>query len=328
MSMNPKSFAIKLAAIGLGVLAAIPSSWAEETWTAELPSVRVGVPEGLVPPPGVYGQLDSYFAQFRNFDPESKKVPGSAIYLLIEIPTILWVPGIKILGADYAVAIAQPVVYNSYQSIQRLTPGPGNLGLFNTAISPVILSWMVNNHFFVGASTTFLLPDQSNATMSILNGTLKNGGAPSGNSYASFMPRVGITWMDDGWSVNVGVGASIPLGPTVSKRTLYWASPYGQVSLLHGYHYRVAPYLIEGVTIEKTIGAWSFGVGGNNTPELAKDTLNGHSVPGSIYNTYSIGPVVSYQFKSGLQITGVWGHDWTKNGLGGDAFDIRLAAPL
>lgn len=326
--MKPTSFAVRLAAIGLGILAAIPSSKAEETWTAELPNVRAGVPEALLPPPGVYGQWDDYMAIFDAYDPESRKIPGSGIDLLVEIPTILWVPGIKILGADYAAAVAIPFMYASDTPVQAQHPGRGNLGLFNTAIMPIMLSWSLTNHLFFGASTTFLLPDQTNATMSILNGSMKNGGAPSGNSYSSFMPRMGITWMDDGWTINAGAGLEVPLGPTVSKRTLEWANPYGQVSTLHGYHYRVAPFLIDDVTISKTFGAWTLGVSGCNTPELAKDTLNGHSVPGSIYNTFSVGPVVSYQFKSGLQLTGVWAYDWTKNGLGGNLFDLRFAAPL
>jgi hypothetical protein len=298
---------------------------ANEMWTAELPNIRSGVPEGVLPPPGVYGQLDNYFAQFQTFDSVGNKIPSASIDVLVEVPTILWVPGITVLGANYAAAVAIPFVYNSYQTLQRNTPGAGNLGLFNTVIAPAILSWTLSEHLFVSTTASFLLPDQTNDKLDLYRGSLKNGGAPTGNSYSSFMPSVGLTWMKDGWALNIGLSVSFTLGPTTSKESFYYQDPYGSVSWLNGYHYHTGDFFVGDYTLTKSFGAWSFGGSIFHSVELQKDTLNGRPVPGSIYRSFSVGPVFGYQFRSGMGVMAVWGHSvTTNNGVGGDAFDLRL----
>ncbi|WP_298214553.1 transporter [Acidocella sp.] len=314
-----------LAAIAAVTVMQTQMAKANEMWTGELPNIKSATPEGVLPPPGVYGQLDNYFAQFETFDSVGNKIPSASINALIEVPTLLWVPGITVLGANYGVAVAIPFVYNSYQPLQRATPGPGNLGLFNTVIAPAILSWTLSQHLFVSTTAAFLLPDQTNDKLDLYRGSLKNGGAPTGNSYSSFMPSLGLTWMDNGWTLNVGLRVSLTLGPTTSEASFYYQNPYGAVSWLNGYHYHTGDFFVGDYTLTKTFGAWSFGGAIFNSFQLQKDTLNGQPVPGSIYRSFSIGPVIGYQFKSGMGITALWGHSvTTNNGVGGDAFDLRL----
>ncbi len=283
---------------------------AVELWPLELPSVLVGLPAGVLPPPGVYGQLDNYFAQFYNYNGRGNKAPDGSIDALVEVPSILWVPGIHILGANYAAAIAIPFDYNSYKALQHNTPGPGNLGLFNTLVAPVMLSWMLPQHFFVRASTSFFLPDASSTMTALVKGDLTNGGAPTGNSYATFMPGVGLSWLNNGWNLSADFRIGIPLGSTSAPN----------------YHYRTGDSFEADYTATKTIGPWSLGFGGSQINQIQKDTFNGQPVAGSVYRNYSVGPVVGYQLKGGVEITALWAHSvLTTGGVGGDAFDLRLA---
>jgi hypothetical protein len=283
---------------------------AEELWPLDLPSVLVGIPAGVLPPPGVYGQLDNYFAQFYNYNGMGNKATNGAVDALIEIPSVLWVPGIKILGANYAAAVAIPFTYNSYQTLQHATPGPGNLGLFNTLIVPVMLSWMLPEHFLVRASTNFFLDDASSTMTALVKGDLKNGGLPSGNSFSTFMPSIGVSWLNNGWNISADFRFGVPLGSTSAPN----------------YHYRTGDVFLADYTIAKTFDSWTIGFGASQMNQVQKDTFNGQSVPGSVYRNYSVGPVIGYQLKGGIQITALWAHSvMTTGGVGGDAFDLRLS---
>ncbi len=309
MLKNVKPTVWGLAAIAASALVSVPAAQAAELWVPELPSIQVGLPAGALPPPGVYGQLDNYFAQFVDYSGHGNKLPDAAIDALVEIPTILWVPGITVLGANYAAAIAIPFVYDSYQALQHVTPGPGNLGLFNTALVPAILSWMLPQHFFVRASTVFFLNDATNTMADLVKGNLKNGGAPTGNGYSTFLPDIGISWLNNGWDLSADLRFSVPLGSTTAP----------------GYNYRTGNIFLGDYTVEKTVGAWTLGFGASQITQIQKDTFNGNTVPASLYRNWSIGPVVGYQFKGGMEVTALWAHSvMTTGGVGGDAFDLRL----
>jgi hypothetical protein len=144
----------------------------------------------------------------------------------------------------------------------------------------------------------------------LMKGDLTNGGAPTGNSYATFMPGIGLSWLNNGWNLSADFRIGIPLGST--------SAPY--------YHYRTGDSFEADYTATKTIGPWSLGFGGSQINQIQKDTFNGQPVAGSVYRNYSVGPVVGYQLKGGVEITALWAHSvLTTGGVGGDAFDLRLA---
>ncbi len=282
-------------------------SHAAELWDAELLGITIGPPAGALPPPGVYGQLDNYFASYKMHDNNGNIVPNAQITALIETPLVMWVPGIKILGANYAVAIAQPVVWNSYQPFQReFGGGGGNIGTFNTVVLPYLLSWSLPEHFFVRNSLAVFLPDGSSTMKSFYTGHLKNGGAPSANDYTTVQPGLGISWLYNGW--NISANASI------------------SVNVTNGYNdYHTAPLFHADYTIAKTIGRLTVGFGGSENNFMNSDSEHGVTLPGTKRIGYSVGPLVGYQFPDGLGLTLICNRSlYMQNDIGGTSIDLRL----
>jgi hypothetical protein len=308
--MNWKIWLGGLALAAMGAAISAPTARAGELWDPELPGILEGLPAVALPPPGVYGQLDNYFAQFVQYDGWSNKIPNSSIDALVEVPAVLWVPGITVLGANYAAAIAVPFDYNTFQPFQDAHGGPGNLGLFNTALVPAMLSWMLPNHFFVRTSVTFFINDGTNTMADVIKGNLKNGGAPSSNDYSTFMPSVGVSWLNNGWNLSADFRFAAPLGSTTAPN----------------YHYRTGDVVLVDYTMAKTVKRWTFGFGASQIVQLQKDTFNGMHPPGSIWRNYGIGPMVGYQFPGGIEAMVIWTHSvYTTAQVGGDSVDLRLS---
>ena len=101
---------------------------AEQLWDPYLRGVNEGLAAGALPPPGVYFVLDNYLAQYNLYSPGNKQAPDTGLTALVEVPIVLWLTGVKILGADYAVGIAQPFDYTSVGFRIRRSHWPGKLG--------------------------------------------------------------------------------------------------------------------------------------------------------------------------------------------------------
>src|SRR5690349_3147983 len=133
-----------LSAMAMAVAGAIsvagPAA-AEELWDPHLRGVDEGLAAGALPPPGVYGILNNYWASYNLYDNKGNKVPGTGLQALVEVPIVLWSTGLKILGADFAMAIAQPFDYTSAGPGYGTGTGSGHWGIFNTVLVPGILSW-------------------------------------------------------------------------------------------------------------------------------------------------------------------------------------------
>jgi hypothetical protein len=310
MSIKLKLLTRTMALAVTGSMLAASYAKAEELWDPYLRGVFEGVPAGVLPPPGVYGELDNYWASYSQYNAAGNKIPGTHLNALVEVPIVLWVPGIKILGGDYAAAIGQPFDYTSFQPLQHnLGGGGGNLGIYNTVLVPGMLSWSLPNNLFVKAGLTILLDDASTTMADLVQGKLTNGGAPSGNGYTTLQPDLGFSWLYDGWNVSIGSHIAFPIDSTRAP----------------SYNYRSAPELSVDYTVTKTIGAWTLGMGAEQEDQFSKDTFNGQRVPGSITRNYGIGPIVGYQFPGGVGVTALWNHSFkTANELAGDFFDVRL----
>ncbi|MDR2013533.1 MAG: transporter [Rhodanobacter sp.] len=294
-------------------------SMAEELWDPQPRGINIGLPAGALPPPGVYGVLDNYWASFDAYDHTGKVVPGTGLQALVEVPILLWVPGVQVLGGDYALGIAQPFDYTSSGGISGHS-GSGNWGLYNTLLIPAQVAWKMPNDVFVKAGLIVGLDTASTTMPDLLSGRLTNGGLPSGNGYYSVQPTLGISWLHDGWNLSADLNYCIP----VSKSTGHWMS--GSVPV--NYSYKSAPEFMADYTVAKTVGKWTFGLGVHHQEQFTSDKLNGVTVPHSRAVNIGLGPLVEYQF-AGLSILAEYNRDvHVKNDVGGNFFNFRLVVPL
>ncbi len=299
--------------VGLAFAAAclnISCAQAEELWDPYLRGVFEGLPAGALPPPGLYGELDNYWTSYNSYDSNGNKVSASSLSALVEVPILLWVPSIKILGGNYALGIGQPFDYNSYQPLQRdFGGGGGNLGIYNTILVPGAISWSLPYHLYTRVGLTILLDDATNTMSDLVQGKLTNGGAPSGNGYTTIQPNFGISWLYDGWNISIGTHYAIPVTDETAP----------------GYSYHCATEFSADYTIMKQIGAWGMGLGGEQENQFGNDRVNGKTEPGTRSSNYGIGPIASYELKNGLKITVLWNHNFaTRSDVAGDFFDLRL----
>jgi len=288
-----------------GALCLTSQAKAEELWDPYLRGVHEGEAAGALPPPGWYGVLDNYYADFNSYNSQGKKVPNAHANILVELPIVLYMPGIKILGADYGVAMAQAVDYTSYGPSQAAHPGGGNLGTYNTVLLPYLLSWKLPENFFVRTSLTVLFNDATSTPAT----NLKNGGLGSGNAYMTVQPDLGVSWLWNGWNVSVGTHYAVPV--TSDNHD--------------GISYHSAAEFSADYNITKTIGAWTAGVGAEQENQFGNDSINGVSKPGSRATNYGVGPIVGYQFAGGLGVMALWNHSFgTHSDVAGDFFNLRF----
>jgi len=282
---------------------------AEELWDPHLRGVNEGLAAGALPPPGVYGVLDNYWASYQMRDMNGKVVPGTSLSALVEVPIVLWSTGIKILGADYAVAIAQPFDYTSYQPLGGT--GGGNWGTFNTILIPGQLAWTFGD-LHVKAGLSIYLDDASSTMADLVNGKKLSGGLPSGNGFTTIQPDLGISWLADGWNISADLHLSVPVDATTATN----------------YSYQSGDEFAADYTVSKTLGKWTVGLGLHQENQLDADTLNGVTVANSQVTNIGMGPLVGYQF-GGVNVLAEWNHNlYTENDVAGDIFNVRFIVPF
>ncbi|WP_297444147.1 transporter [Acidocella sp.] len=297
-------------AVALSMVAAmgIQSAKAEQLWDPYLRGVNEGLAAGALPPPGVYGVLNNYWADYALYGANGKKVQNTHLTALVEVPVVLWVPGIKVLGADYAAAAALPFDYTSFQGTQGLGhTGGGNLGLFNAVVVPGILSWALPDNFFVKTGLEFYLPTGTNSFKDLAEGKMNNGGLPSAMGFFAVQPDLGFSYLNGPWNLSAGFNVSFPV--TDDK--------YNGISYHSGDEFS-ADY-----TAMYTMGKWAFGVGAEQQDQFTPDTQNGLNVHNEVHD-FGMGPLVSYQLGT-VNVLAEWNHGLvTQNQVAGDIFNIRL----
>ena len=291
-----------------GTMMLTGQAFAEELWDPHLRGVNEGLAAGALPPPGVYGVLDNYWASYTAHGPTGSSLSGTGLSVLVEVPIILWSTGIKILGADYAVAIAQPFDYTSYAPAGG---GGGNWGTYNTILIPGQLAWTFGD-FHVKAGLSVYLDDASSTVADVVSGHKLNGGLPSGNGYTTIQPDLGLSWLSDGWNLSADLHLAFAIDADTAS----------------GYSYQSGHEFAADYTAAKTFGRWTVGLGLHQENQLNADTLNGHTVPNSIVTNLGIGPLVGYQF-DGINILAEWNHNiYTENDVADDFFNFRLVVPF
>lgn len=313
--LRTASVALGTVALGLmSVAGAATNASAAELWDPHLRGVNSGLAAGALPPPGVYGVINNYLADYNSYDAKGKKKPNGGLTALVEVPIVLWTPGIKILGADYGVAIAQPFDYTNYSPLKASsTTGAGNWGTFNTVIVPAILSWSLPSNFHVSTALNIYVDDASSTMRDLQRKKLNNSGLPSGNNFWTFEPSLGISWLSNGW--NVSIDSHLALNTTDNKTK-----------------YHTGAQIAVDYTVTKTLGKWTFGLGGHSLNQIQDDSGTGAAGckgnKGCRVESYGVGPLVGFQF-GGINLMAQWDHNlYTQNDVAGDIYNIRAVIPF
>ncbi|MBB5374278.1 SphA family protein [Acidocella aromatica] len=286
---------------------------AEELWDPYLRGFGEGIPSGALAPPGFYGELDNYYADYTKYDRNGNSIPGTHLSALVEVPVLIYIPNFKVLGATYGMAIGLPFDYTSYAPTQSEHPGGGNLGMYNTVLIPGALSWQLPHNLFARVSLTVLLPTATNTMSDYFQGNVKNGGVPSGNAFTTFQPDFAVSWLYNGWNVTAAGHVSFNVGDD------------NNYAGIHGNSYHSTSEFTADYAVTKTMGRWTLGVGGSQANQFSNDTLNGASVANTRVTSYSVGPIVGYEFPGGMSVTAVWNHFVSvHNDVGGDFVDFRF----
>src|SRR5690242_18759432 len=92
---------------------------AVENWVPYTDGISIGLPAGALPPPGWYFQNTTFYGDLRGHD-NNGDYNGYNVNAVVNVPVLVWSPDIKLLGAQYTIALAQPADFVAQ------TGGPNN----------------------------------------------------------------------------------------------------------------------------------------------------------------------------------------------------------
>jgi hypothetical protein len=278
---------------------------AEELWNPHLRGLDEGLAAGALPPEGFYMINDSYFGQWKDYNGSGNGMPHK-LDVFVDAPILLWSTGLKFLGADYAVAVAQPFDYTSTFANSVPSAGNGHIGSFNTILVPGMLSWALPYDFHVKTSLAVALDDASSSSGKFAP---PNDGAGAGNGFTTFEPGVGVSWLHDGWNLSADMQYDYNL---IDSAT----------------HYLSGDQIAIDYTATKTFDKWTAGLGAYQENQLERDRLHGVGVADSSRQTYGIGPIAGYDFGP-VNVQAIYNFNLlTQNDNGGNFFNLRFIVPL
>lgn len=278
-----KQLKIGIASACVFSLCAVPFAHATEYYSPMQPGVSTGVPAGALPPPGLYGDVDTYFLSGRVKNGEGKDIPGVKLNGANITGQLLYVPGWKFLGANYAMRLTQPFNLNTIKTSGGDSPNSiTGYGMFNTILTPEMLSWNIGGANFIGQGFSFYVPDGD--FRHALNGQGQQVETQDSiaNNYWTFEPNVAYSYLGGGWDFT--------LNNTFDFNTKNNTTKY-QTGDIYYLDY----------TIAHSFGPVTFGLIGNYVQQFTADTKDGMKVPntassgyGNEYMHASIGPIFSY----------------------------------
>ncbi len=297
-------FVFRLLTIAL--FAAADPAKALESTSPYARGITIGVPIGALPPPGVYLSNFAIHYSFEIFDGAGRKT-GSHIDQFAAGPQLLYVPDIPtFLGASYAASISQPFGYN-FLTVPNARPS-SQVGLANTVVQPILLSWRMSKQIFLGAGLAVYLRDGS---YSVVNP------ASIARNYASIEPNIAFLYKSN--PLVVSIHAVIDVN---------WTNPTTR------YHSGMA--ILTDYSMITKFDKLSLGLGGTLTYQLTNDTVAGVPIRavsgrngfGNRAQDFTIGPVVSYDLMGvNVQFT-LTQSLFTRNTAGGTSYFATLSVPL
>jgi hypothetical protein len=300
------------AAVAAGTLVAANHAAAEENWSPLLPGLTEGLAAGALPPPGVYFINNAMYAPFKLSDKNGNQTAVKAD-IFVDVPVLLWTPGIKVLGADYALGVAQPLTHVSASGGGLMAADGGH---YATIAIPGQLSWSLPNDLHLLAGLSVYLPDGT-AQKSVISYPIgKYAGVPNSINYWSIEPTFGISWLHDGWNISASFNYDKNFENTASR-------------------YTSGDVLLGDYTLTKALGKWTLGVVGYSVNQVQNDKSKDAVVQASItaangnrQTKYAAGPLVGYDFGP-VSLAGFCNHGFgARNVLSGDTFWTRLSVPF
>jgi len=279
---------------------------AVENITPFNPGVTIGIPIGALPPPGLH-----FFQAAQFFQMHSKNDQGNnsevRVYDVVVNNWLIWVPDMpKILSATYGAFVLQPV-----RAASVGIPSQGsysNFGFINTVLSPLNLSWNLQNGFFFSIGLTTYAPALNYNSASI---------AQVNRNYATIEPRLGLSYLTDEWNLTI--------------------HPLFDVNFTNPSNgYRSGTLFMMDYTALRKFGRIEIGVGGTWTTQLTNDTIHGRPVQaiagvngyGNRAQNFTIGPVLGYDLGVG-KITAYYNQSvYARNIAAGNNFWLRCEIPL
>ena len=289
-----------ITAVIAGAMLTAGQACAVENWVPYTDGSGMGAAGGALPPPGLYFQNIGFFAPVHGHD-NSGNYNGVDITGYVDIPILLYVPDITILGAQYAFGIVQPFDHMD-RSYQGETVSAS--GFFETIILPVNLSWTLAGNWHVSTGLGVYLPDGTFNDKSI-------AGYLNSCNFWGFEPYAGVSWLSDGW--NVSAKLLIDFNGR-NPMTTYVSGDVFNVDF--------------GVT--KTIGKWILGAGGYWRYQFDNDTQESRTIlpGGNRVEEFGLGPIVGYNFDAfTFEVYYERALFW-KNEVAGDRLFTRLTVPL
>jgi hypothetical protein len=294
------------------------SARAEEGPVAYLAGVNLGIPVAAAPPPGVYGSATNYYKPMTVYNGSGDKTPIKAGVNGTTL-SVLYSPGVRLLGGDYFAFLRQPVLFNSqttdffgHSSTVRQN------GIFNTIVSPINISWMlVPGQVFVAAGLVVYLKDATYSHGAALN---------IGNNFYTFEPSLAVAYFHKGWQLSALGLVDVNTADNSSTNAL----------AVNGNYQSGAVFSLEANAIYN-FGPYAAGVVGYTQQQFTDDTAGGHVVPAVTIGPYAIssagnrvsetaiGPALGYNFGP-VQLTAYYTRDFQhQNTIGGDSFWLRLS---
>lgn len=287
---------------------------AAENWTPRLGGLYEGLANAALPPKGYYFVNTTMTSHATGFD-QSGRATNVRTSVFVDVPAVLWVPGVKLLGADYAAAVAQP--FNYLGTKYKGTSSPYEMdawGQYNTFVIPGELSWALPNDFHVLAGMGIYLPTGRFEKPPYAGGSY--GGFANSIGFWALEPTLGITWLSDGWNVSAHMSYNYNFENPDTHFTT------GQI--------------VQGdYTVTKTIDAWTVGIGGYSIHQITDDRSKYPAVQslidgakGNRVTVYAAGPIVGYNFGP-FSVTAQFNQGFgAKNTCSGGTYWTRLIIPF
>lgn len=342
------------------ILTTVTPAFSNELWDYHLRGLDEGLAGGIVVPPGLYfintfvwaPSFHSYgVADSIGVYHEGDANANTKVFAFVDVPVLLWSPGCKLLGADYAAAVAETFDYTSFRiqtgqnGINPSGPnaefGSSQWGAANTTLVPIILGWHLSPQLHISTGLAIGLNDGTSSPGDSVASTTQNAGfnMPGGtksftylsksdgnlylwssnDSYA-FAPRLGISWLCAGWNISADMIYAIYTKDTDTN-------------------YQNGDQLFGDYTLTYTFGHWTLGLGAQSTTQIQNDKFalinpvtglsTGYkSQPNTKSDNYSMGPLVGYNFGP-CSLMFIYNFALsTQNDVGGDFCALRLVVPL
>jgi hypothetical protein len=334
----------------LGTLASV--AWAGQAYALEPgtadphePGVTIGLPLGALPPPGFYFSNNTNYVDGSLRDGNGNPTTATRVNITawVQIPALLWSSPFHILGAQWGVAVVQPIV-----TISATTNGvtQARTGLDNTLFNPAVLSWHLPGGFFVSAGIPIGLKDGDTGGNS--NATQQHTAA---NNWI-FGPAAAISWFN-GHGLEVTLNGEYDIQTQDDRFANSFTIPGTTTVVPATIKYQSGNVLNLDFTVQQVLpGAWKkwqVGIGGyyavqttddtttstipalginNSTATVPANFANLQNGAGMRFEKFGLGPVVGYNFGN-VGILAWYTRDiFAKNTTLNDTFWFTLAVPF